>query len=380
MAGPQRTLFIVAGEHSGDAYGARLARSLRRKEPGIRLYGLGGPRMAEAGVELFQDLTAHAVMGVLGLAGNAAGLVGAYRKITHRLSIDRPAGIVLIDFPEFNLAVAGHAHRVGVPVIDYVSPQVWAWRTGRVRKIAARVRKMLCLFEFEEEFYRRHGVPVAHVGHPLLDTMADKLAITDRAAVRDDLGLPRSDTIIGLLPGSRRKEVQHILPLLLRSAGIVRREHPAARFVLAAAEGLPPAVFDEIGGRFDVPFQTVTGRTHDVMLASDLLLICSGTATLEAALLGTPMVVTYQANLLNYILFGTLVRPGCYALPNIIAGKRIVPERYMIDARPNRIASAALDLLDGRLEEVRQELGVVRENLGRPGAGDRAADEILALT
>lgn len=380
MTDSRRTLFMIAGEDSGDAYGAGLARALRAKEPGVRLRGLGGPRMAAAGVELFQDLASHAIMGVAGLLGNVAGLVRAYRTITHRLSLDRPSGIVLIDFPEFNLAVARHANRVGVPVIDYVSPQVWAWRTGRVRKIAARVRKVLCLFEFEEEFYRRRGVAAEHVGHPLLDTMADKLAVTDRAAVREGLGLPGSGPLIGLLPGSRRKEVQHVLPLLLRAAEIIRRERGDATFVTGAAAGLDRGLFAAIGGRFHVPFRIVSGRAHDLMLASDLLLICSGTATLEAALLGTPMVVTYRANLLNYLVFGALIRPGYYALPNIVAGEKIVPELYMIDARPNRMAAAALDLLDGRLDAVRRRLGVVADKLGQPGATARAADEVLALT
>ncbi|MFW6107952.1 MAG: lipid-A-disaccharide synthase, partial [bacterium] len=344
-----RTLFMIAGEESGDAYGAGLAAALRAKEPGVRLRGLGGPRMAAAGVELFQDLASHAIMGVAGLPGNVAGLVRAYRTVTHRLSLDQPSGIVLIDFPEFNLAVARHANRVGVPVIDYVSPQVWAWRTGRVRKVAARVRKVLCLFEFEEEFYRRHGVAAEHVGHPLLDTMADKLAVTDHGAVREELGLPASGPLIGLLPGSRRKEVQHVFPLLLRAAEMIRRERDDATFVTGAAAGLGRGLFAEIGGRVNVPFRIVSGRAHDVMLASDVLLICSGTATLEAALLGTPMVVTYRANLVNYLLFGMLIRPGCYALPNIVAGERIVPELYMMDARPKRLAAAALELLDGRL-------------------------------
>jgi len=374
-----RKLFIVAGEASGDTYGAALVRELRAREPGLRVSGLGGPEMACAGVELMQDLVTHAVMGVAGLLENIGGLLRAYRTITHRLSVEPPDAIILIDFPEFNLVTAKHAKRVGVPVVYYVSPQVWAWRTGRVRKIAERVRKMLCLFEFEKEMYERAGMDVTHVGHPLLDTMADKLAVTDRGAVRRSLGLPESGTVVGLLPGSRRKEIHHVFPILLESAERMRREAGDLVFVTGAAPTLDPALFRKIAARYRIEPNLVRGRAHDVMLASDLLLICSGTATLEAGLLGVPMVVTYQADLPSYLIFGSLITPGHFALANIVAGERIVPELYMADAKPSRIATAALELLHGKLDETRRRLGIIREKLGPPGASARAAEEILRI-
>jgi lipid-A-disaccharide synthase len=372
-------LLMSAGEASSDAYGARLARELFARRPGLRVGGLGGPEMAAAGVELMQDTTRHAVMGAAGLLGGLGAFARAYRRMIHRLSCDPPAALVLIDSPEFNLPVARHARRVGVPVVYYVSPQVWAWRRGRIRKIAARVTKMLCLFEFERELYERAGVDVVHVGHPLVDVLGDKLGVSDRGAVRRSLGLPESGTVVGLLPGSRRKEIDHVLPVLLRSAEILRREAGEVTFVLARAPGLDPERIDRVAAGFDVPFRRITGRAHDVMLASDLLLICSGTATLEAGLLGTPMVVTYQADLVNTALFGALVKAGDFALANIAAGERIVPEFYLLRAKPDRIAAAARALLDGGLDAMRRRLGVLRETVGPPGATARAADEVLAF-
>ena len=370
---------IVAGEASGDAYGAALARELLRQEPGLHLGGLGGPQMAAAGVKLMQDLATHAVMGVAGLLGNLIGLLRAFRRITRELTIQRPDAIVLIDFPEFNLKLAGRAKKLGVPVIYYVSPQVWAWRTGRIKTIARRVRKMLVLFEFEKELYERAGVDVTHVGHPLLDTLADKLGAVDRAAVRRSLGVPESGLLIGLLPGSRRKEIEHVYPVLLGAAEILRRELDDVTFVTAQAAALGPEAFERIAARYPVETTLVEDRTHDAMLAADLLLVCSGTATLEAALLGTPMVVTYQGDLLSYVIFGSLVRPGPLALVNIVAGERVVPECYMIDATPGKIAAAALELIGAGLDETRRRLGVVRRKLGRPGASTRAAAEILKI-
>jgi lipid-A-disaccharide synthase len=371
-----RTLFLIAGETSGDAYGAALARELHAREPDLRLTGLGGPKMADAGVALMQDLTHHAMMGLYGVFDNLAGLLRAYRTITHRLSTDRPDGIVLIDFPEFNLAVAKHAKRLGIPVIYYVSPQIWAWRTGRVHKIARRVTRMLVLFAFERDFYARYGVDVTHVGHPLLDTMADKLAITDRAAVRRALGLPEDGRLVGLLPGSRRKEVLGVFPLFLESAKLMLDAEPDLRFVVARAPALDPALFEQAGRRFDVPFTIIDGRAHDVMIASDMLLCCSGTATLEAGLLRTPMVSAYRTGLIAMLLFGPLIRPGALALANIVAEDWVIPECYGPNAKPEKIAKAGLDVL-GRRDEIREKLAVIREKLGEPGATGRAADEVL---
>ncbi len=379
MSESTKSIFIIAGETSGDAYGAALVDELVTQEPRVRVAGLGGPKMAAAGVDLMQDLTSHAMMGFAGLLENIGGLFRAYRRVVHRLSIDRPDAVVLIDFPEFNLLVARHAKRLGIPVIYYVSPQVWAWRTGRVKKIAKRVRKMLCLFAFEKTFYEEAGVDVTHVGHPLLDTMADKLGGIDRAALRRDLGLPESGTVIGLVPGGRRKEIEYIYPTLLEAAGILRDKISALTFVTARADKVERVQLDKIAAKYDIETTVIAGRAHDVMLASDLLLLASGTATLEAGLLGTPMVVTYQGPLLSYVIFGALVNTKQLALANIVAEREVVPELYMVNAKPEKIAAAALDILRDGGETMRQDLGIIREKLGQPGATARAAEEILKI-
>ena len=374
-----KRMLIVAGEVSGDMHGAALVREIHALAPDVQFAGLGGAKMREAGVAILHDLTRHAVVGLAGIAENLAGFIRAYRIITHRLSADPPDAIVLVDFPDFNLMVAEHAARVGVPVIYYVSPQLWAWRTGRVEKIARCVRKMLVFFDFEREFYERHGVDAAFVGHPLLDSMADKLDVTDDAGVRRALGLAETGLLVGLLPGSRRKEIKYILPVLLGAAELVRRERPDVRFVLPRAPGITQEQIDRVARKFDVPFTTVDGRAHDVMIASDLLLICSGTATLEAGLLATPMVATYTGDWLSYTLIGPLIKTRTYALANIAAGEKIVPEYYCIDAKPRLIADSALALLNGGLAQMRRRLGVIRQKLGQPGASRRAAEEILKL-
>ena len=379
MSDNTTNIFIIAGEMSGDTYGAMLVRELVKQDPSVHVTGLGGPQMAAAGVHLMQDLTSHAMMGFAGLLENIGGLFGAYRRTIHRLSVEPPHAIILIDFPEFNLLIARHAKRIGIPVIYYVSPQVWAWRTGRVKKIAKRVRKMLCLFEFEKKFYEDAGVDVTHVGHPLLDTMADKLGDINPAAIRWALGLCENETVIGLLPGSRRKEVEYIYPILLETADILRDKISDLTFVTARADKVEQAQLDKIAAKYDIKTKVIAGQTHDVMLASDLLLIASGTATLEAGLLGTPMVVTYQGPLLSYMIFGSLVTAPHLALANIVAEKEVVPELYMVNAKPEKIAAAALDILRDRGKSMRQELGIIREKLGRPGATARAAEEILKI-
>ncbi len=375
----RKHLLISTGDPSGDAYGAALVRELLAREPGLDVAGLGGPKMAAAGVRLLRDLTEHAVVGIMGLFSSAATFTRARRTITHILSTRPPDALILIDFPWFNLILAKHAKRVGVPVIYYVSPQVWAWHTSRIALMARIVRKMLVFFEFEREMYERTGLDVTHVGHPLLDTMAGVLNVTDRSAVRQSLGVLPGEALIGLLPGSRRKEVQYVLPVLLGAAEIVRRELGEVTFITGWADRLDPAQHERIASRFSVRPRLVAGRTYDVMLASDLLLVCSGTATLEAGLLGTPMVATYASDIVSYIIFGSLVVTPHLALANVAAGERVVPECYMINATPRRVAAAALDLWHGELDETRRKLGVIRAQLGRPGASARAAEEILRI-
>lgn len=362
----ERSLLLIAGEASGDLHGANLTRALRTLDPGLRLAGAGGPRLREAGVEILADPTPHASVGIVEALRNLGGYARLYRLLLSALRTLRPAAVVLIDAPDFNLRFAERVADQGIPVLYYVSPQIWAWRPGRIRTIRRLVRKMIVILDFEEKIYRDAGVDVAYVGHPLLDALRE----IDRAAVRKEFGNP--EILIGLLPGSRPRQFRVLFPVLRKAAEIIAREIPGARFAVACAPAINPAAAREAG------FPAVRDRTPEVMAASDLLITASGTATLEAALYGTPMIVTYKLHPLTALTLGPLVRVKDYALVNIVAGRRIMPEYYQFRARPGLIAREAVSIFkEGRLPEMRRALEEVRRKLGEPGASRRAAVEIL---
>jgi len=370
-------LLIVAGEASGDLHGAHLARALYRRLPDAALYGVGGPLMRQAGVDVLHDVTEHAAVGFVEASAALPRLIAVYRSMVRRLKRDRPAAVILIDHPEFNLRFARHAHRLGVPVIYYISPQVWAWRTWRVRQVARYVSEMLVIFPFEQDFYERHGVRAIFVGHPLLDMLGE---VPSREQARADLKLPAGRPIIGLLPGSRLSELDRLFPIMLAAAERLRRELKDVQFVLGcgpaiSAERVSPHLKGEPGDLLEVH-----NDSYRVMRASDLLLVASGTATVEAAILNVPMVVTYKVARLTWTLFSRLMKVENYAMVNIIAGRRVVPELIQRDATPERLAQEALALFrNGRLDQMRQDLRSVVAQFGPPGATERAADEIVRV-
>jgi lipid-A-disaccharide synthase len=362
------TIFIVATELSGDIHGGNLARHLKAIDPTIRLVGAGGSHMKEAGVEILIDPTVHATVGVVEAFRHLNRYAKIYRLLQSALRTWLPDAVVLIDSPDFNLPFAGRVKDHGIPVIYYISPQIWAWRKGRIRTIRKVVRKMIVILDFEEKIYRDAGVDVAFVGHPLLDAYRD----IDREAVRKEWGAKK--LLIGLLPGSRNKQVRLLLPIMKKTAELISKELPEAKFVLACAPNVNPKPTS--GQGIDV----VVNRTPEVMAASDLLIVASGTATLEAGIYGTPMIVTYKLNPATAYLFGPLVwlNTKLWALVNIVAGKEIVPEMYQWRAKPPLLAREAISMIrDGRLPEIRKALAEVRHKLGSPGASRRAAEEIL---
>ena len=364
------SLLLVAGETSGDIHGANLARALKALDPSVTVAGVGGLHMREAGVELIHDVTAHATVGVVEVVQNFGRYASLYRRLQSELRKRKPDAVVLIDSPDFNLRFAGRVSDHGIPVVYYVSPQIWAWRSGRIRTIRRVVRKMLVILDFEEKIYRDAGVDVTFVGHPLLD--AEKPV--DRDAVRRELGLPR--LLVGLFPGSRRKQFRSLFPVYREAAARIAREVPDVRFAVGCAPAIDPAAAAVDG------FRTLWNRTPDLMAASDLLLVSSGTATLEAAMYGTPMIVSYRLNPITAYAFGPIVRMHIpdFALVNIVAGRRVVPELYQRKASPERIAAEAVGMLrDGRLAEIRAALAEVRRKMGSPGASRRAAEEVLKV-
>jgi lipid-A-disaccharide synthase len=368
-------VLVVAGEASGDLHGATLARALTALEPTLTVAGMGGPRMAEAGVRIIHGIERAAVVGGTEVVGRLPALYRIFRDLVARLRDARPRVLVLIDFPDFNLRLARRARRLGIPVVYFVPPQVWAWRRGRLRAMARDVTRVLAVFPFEVGLYQEAGVPVEFVGHPLLDV----LPALERSAARQGLAGERQ-LLIGLLPGSRMEEIRRHLPVLLGAAAQILRRVPHARFALPLAPTIPPEAATGAVEAADLGIHLLRGEAHRVMAAADLVLVASGTATLEAACYETPMVVLYRLSSVSYALARLVIHGvSSISLPNIIAGRAAVPELIQRHATPGGLAAAALRLLLDDAERVAQRavLREVRARLGTRGAAERAARAVL---
>lgn len=366
---------LSAGEASGDLHGAALCRALSELAPGLRLFGMGGPRMAAAGMELLADVTGAATIGTNEVIGRLPRIIRAYRKLAAAVRARRPRVLVLVDFPEFNLRLAAVARRAGVSVVYFIPPQIWAWRAGRIRRIRERVSLVLSIFPFETAIYRTAGVPVEFVGHPVLDALG---GAPPREAARREIGVGEERVLVGLLPGSRQHEVEQMTPLLRRAAALLARSRPDLTF----AVGLAPAVDRGSVMRLlaeDPPVTVMSDRTYALMRAADLLLVTSGTATLEAALLGTPMVVCYRASPLTVLTGRLLSRVPWISLVNLVLGRTVVPELWRT-VTPPAVAREALRMLDtpGALAAQREAFAELAGQLGAPGVARRAARLILS--
>jgi lipid-A-disaccharide synthase len=367
-------LLISCGEASGDLYGAELVRHLRERVPGLDVLGLGGDRLQDQGASLFAHVKDLAVVGLLEVVSHLRHLRSVFRSVIDEAERRPPDAAVLVDYPDFNLRLARALHRRGVPVIYYVSPQVWAWRRGRLRAIRETVSRMLVIFPFEEELYREAGVPVTFVGHPLVSLVQPA---ADPAAFRRELGLDTARPVIALLPGSRAKEVAHNLPPMAASVDALAAARPELQFVAAVAAALDPGVVRR--GLGDRAVTIVHDRTHAALSAATAAIVASGTATVEAALLGTPMVVVYRLSPWTYRLGRRFVRVPHYAMVNLIGGRRIVPELIQSDFTPGRVAAELLPLIDetGARQAMEAGLREVCGKLGGTGASGRAADAVV---
>lgn len=371
-------ILISAGEPSGEMYAARLATALRERT-GARLFGLGGPAMRRAGVDLVADSSQVAVVGIT----EAVRRLPAAWQILHRLVQESarrsPRLAILVDFPDFNLRLGRRLRQQGVRIVYFISPQVWAWRPKRVEVIKRLVERMIVIFPFEEEFYGRAGVPVDYVGHPLVDGVRAKLG---RAEFVARYGLDPARTIVGLLPGSRAGEIAHHLPGMLDACASLNLA-PAPQFVLAAAPGLDAADFSRYF-RPDLLVRVMENAAYDVFAASDCAIVSSGTATVEAALLGAPMVVVYRVSRTTAFVARRMVRTPFYSMVNLIAGKAIVPELIQDDFTAKRLADEVRRLLGSpeAREAMKKDLATVRARLGAAGPGgaiERAAEIIARL-
>jgi len=366
-----------AGEASGDRLGAGLAEVLRQRRPDIELFGMGGDRMQRAGVRLIQDAHEIAVVGIFEVLSHLPQLRAAMRRMEQSLRGDRPDLVILVDFPDFNLRLARRAARAGVPVVYFVSPQIWAWRQRRIHLIRRLVRRMLVLFPFEVELYREAGVPVSFVGHPLAEPRPVPSPKVELAA---RVGLDPQRPIVALMPGSRRGEVSHLLPILLRAAMILQAERPAVQFLVPEASGLPPGWVDKCIAASDVrDVRAHRGDYPELLSICDAGACAAGTASLEAAITGLPMIVVYHMNPLSYAIGRSLVRLENVALPNLVAGRRVVPELLQRECRPEAIARALGGFLDDpdQVQRMREALDEIRRRLGGPGVFERAADAVL---
>ena len=326
--------------------------------------------MAAEGAEIVVDTTPHATVGIFETLQRFGAYCRSYHVLLAALRREKPDAAVLIDYPDFNLRFAERVKDQHTPLVYYISPQLWAWREGRVQTVKRLVDRMVVIFPFEVDFYAKHGVEAVFVGHPLVDRLE---RVPPREETRRALGVAPDARLVGLLPGSRRKEFQRHLPILREAASRIARDLPGTEFLLGCAPGIDPAWVPS-------PLRAVTGLTHELMRAADLLLVKSGTSTFEGALLGAPMVVFYRVSALTYWTLGPLLRTDTFAMANILAGRKIVPELMQRECTADRIAGEAVRIFrEGRLEGMRADLAAVRAKLGPPGAAGRAAEEVLRV-
>jgi lipid-A-disaccharide synthase len=369
---------VVAGEASGDKHGAKLVAALRALRPDLSFdfFGAGGDEMQQAGVETLVDAREVAIMGALEVAWALPKLLRVFRHLREAANERRPRLVVLIDWPEFNLRLARKLHRDGHRVVYYISPQIWAWRSYRIKTIKRSVERMLVILPFEKDYYERSGVEVDYVGHPLLDSVR----VT---ATRDEFcsrhGLDPSRPIIAMLPGSRRSELKHITPPMIEAAGLLNQSAPQLQFVFPIARTFTRGDIESQIGSINV--RVIEHDTYNAIAAADLAVVASGTATLETAIIGTPLIIVYRASQLNWRIFRPMINVPFVGMPNLIAGREIAPELLQDDLSGERLAGLILEFLSdpARLQQSREDLAEVRKRLGTANASERAARKILDL-
>ncbi len=368
----------MAGEASADLHAARALLEMQRLRPGLTAFGVGGPRLREAGLEALAPAEEISVMGLAEVLPRIPRILGILRTLTRAAAERRPRAALLVDLPDFNLRLAARLKKLGIPVVYYVSPTIWAWRQGRTKKIARVVDRMLCILPFEERFYEGTGVSARFVGHPF----AERPLPAPPAHYRAALGLPDARTTVAIVPGSRPSELKRLLPPMLEAAERIRAVHPDAQFVVPVASTLRRSQLEPfLAAHRTLEVRLVDGRTEEVVGASDAALVKSGTSTLEAGLMLRPMVVVYKLSWLSYVVARALVRVAHFALVNILAGRGLVPELLQGEASPERMAAEVERLLGDREAREAQLAGLreVRASLGEPGAPARVAEEVIGV-
>jgi lipid-A-disaccharide synthase len=369
----KKKVAIIAGEASGDLHGSDLVRAIQRIDPRIQFYGIGGEKLREAGVKIVADSSDMAVVGLTEVLSKLGFILSVRRKLKQSLNDENPDLLILIDYPDFNLPLAKVAKKYGIKVFYYISPQVWAWRKRRIYDIARYVDRMAVILPFETSMYDEVNLDVHFVGHPLLDVVKRNFSRDD--ALRE-FGLINRGTIIGILPGSRESEVAKLLPDMMKAAVILKERISSVQFVLPLADTLKHDFIGDMLNQYSVDVTVIKDNVYDVIGISDIVMVASGTATLETALLETPMVIVYKVSPLSYFIGRIIINVDHIGMVNIIAGKKVVPEFIQNDANPENIANEIYDILSNtpRMDTMKRDLSQIREKLGSPGAAARAAE------
>ncbi len=376
----EKTLVVIAGEASGDLHASHLVEELKALYPTARFYGLGSEKMRAAGVTLWHDLTQIAVVGFVEILRNYGRFKRVFDDTLGKIVALRPDAVILVDYPGFNLRLVRALKKHGIRTVYFISPQVWAWGRGRVRFIRRHVDLMLVLFAFEETLYRDGAFNVTCVGHPLLDAVRPSKT---RQQLLADVGFEDRPPVVGLLPGSREREVRSLLPVMLGAAQRIHKKYPRAQFLVCRAATVPRQFYKDAldAAAPEFPYKILDDDTANGIQASDVVLVASGTATLETAILGRPMIILYKVSLLTWLMAKLCIRIPHIGLVNVVAGKKVVPELIQFDANPNKVAAAFAGLWDdpGQLSATRRALAGVKAALGAPGASRRAAQSIASF-
>lgn len=381
---PACHIMIIAGEASGDRHGANLINVLKAKDPEARFSGMGGPLMRRAGQEQLYDIKDLAVMGLTEVLKKIFFFRKVFNESLAFLNKERPDVLVLIDYPGFNVRLAEQAYKEKIKVVYYISPQVWAWGRGRVKKIGRIIEKMLVVFPFEKDIYAKEGIPVDFVGHPLLDELGDRASRED---ARRSFSFAPEDIVISILPGSRFQEIKLILPIMLKTAHLLRKKFNAVFFLPLASTVKREAIekelkkikpYQDLGEKF---LKIVESQAARVISASDLIITASGTATLESAILEKPMVIIYKVPFLSYLILKRLIKLPCIGMVNILLKEEVCPEFIQYKARPYDIFKACSKILEDGVyrEKMMENLRRMKTLLGGPGASARAAREIWRI-
>lgn len=367
-------VLIVAGEASGDLHGANLAKAMKKLDRDVLFQGIGGDKMVIAGVDIIEHSSQMAVVGITEVFSRANIILKAYFKLRSILKNQRPDLLILIDYPDFNIMLAGAAKKFGVPVLYYISPQLWASRRGRVKKISGRVDRMAVILPFEKNFYQDMGadLKVDYVGHPLMDQIPRNLK---KDNIEKEFGINSGDTIISLLPGSRNQEVKKLLPDMLDAAKILASRVENLKCIIPVAPTISRDLIDKIRGNSPLPVITTGKGVYSALKVSDLAFVASGTATLETAIMEVPMIITYRISPISFSIAKQVVKVPYIGLANLLAGEEVAPELLQENVAPQIIADRALEILtdDERKSRIKEKLAGIRSSLGGPGASARTA-------